>query len=69
MCILCLVWIDPRAPKHARLDKDELYRNNYEAMKLAVRRAMKGEPTIQQLIKTRRKVKHDMFDAVSGTWY
>jgi formaldehyde-activating enzyme len=69
LCILCLVWIDPRAPKDKNLDKDELHRNNYEAMKLAVQRAMKDEPTIQQLIKTRRKVKHDMFDAASGTWY
>ncbi len=69
ICILCLIWIDPRAPRDPKLDKDELYRNNYEAMKLAVRRAMKDEPTIQQLLKTRHKVRHDMFDAASGTWY
>jgi 5,6,7,8-tetrahydromethanopterin hydro-lyase len=69
LCILCLIWIDPRAPKDPKLDKHELYRNNYEATKLAVKRAMKGEPTVKQLFATRKKVKHDMFDAASGTWY
>lgn len=69
LCILCLIWIDPKAPKHAQLDKDELYRNNYEATKLAIRRAMKGEPTVKQLIASRKKVKHDMFDQENGVWY
>jgi len=69
LCILCLIWIDPRAARDPNLDKNELYRNNYEATKLAVRRAMKGEPTVKELIASRKKVKHDMFDAASGQWY
>jgi formaldehyde-activating enzyme len=69
LCILALIWIDPRAPRDPNLDKDELYRNNYEATKLAVRRAMRGEPTVKELIATRKKIKHDMFDAASGTWF
>lgn len=69
LCILALIWIDPRAPKDANLDKDELFRNNYEATKLAVRRAMKGEPAVKELIATRKKVKHDMFDQSTGQWY
>ena len=69
LCILALIWIDPRAPHDPNLDKDELYRNNYEATKLAIRRAMKDEPTVKQLIASRKKIRHDMFDAASGTWY
>ncbi len=30
---------------------------------------MKGEPTIKELMATRRKVKHDMFDQSTGQWY
>lgn len=66
---MALIWFDPRAPRDPNLDKDELYRNNYEVTKLAVQRAMRGEPTIKELIATRKTIKHDLFDAASGTWY
>jgi 5,6,7,8-tetrahydromethanopterin hydro-lyase len=69
LCILALIWIDPRAPHDPNLDKEELFKNNYEATKLAVRRAMKDEPTVKQLIASRKKVKHDMFDQSTGKWY
>lgn len=62
LCIVCLIWIDPRVPKDPNLDQKELYRNNYEATKLAVQRAMRGEPTVEQLIANRHTVKHEMFD-------
>jgi 5,6,7,8-tetrahydromethanopterin hydro-lyase len=62
LCIVCLIWIDPRAPKHAALDHAELYRNNYEATKLAVKRAMAGEPTVDELIAKRHSMKHEMYD-------
>ena len=69
LCIIALIWIDPRAPGDQNLDKEELYRNNYQAMKLAVRRAMKDEPTAKALIASRKTVKHDMFDQSTGQWY
>ena len=37
-----------------------MYRTNYEATKLAVRRALNNEPSIDELIANRHKIKHDM---------
>jgi formaldehyde-activating enzyme len=68
LCIISLVWIDPRAPKDPNLDTDDLYRTNYEATKLAVKRALNDEPGIDELIRTRESVKHDMFDPGTGRW-
>jgi formaldehyde-activating enzyme len=68
LCIICLVWLDPRCVNDPKLDRDELYKNNYEATKLAVEKAMSGKPTIDELLETRHTVKHDMFDQESGTW-
>lgn len=62
LCIIVLVWIDPRAPRDANLDRKELYRNNYEATKLAVSRAMKGEPTVDELLANRHVMKHEYYD-------
>ncbi|HET6756585.1 MAG TPA: formaldehyde-activating enzyme, partial [Burkholderiales bacterium] len=44
LCIIALVWIDPRCASDKNLDKKDLYRANYEATKLAIRRALLGEP-------------------------
>lgn len=68
LCIISLVWIDPRAPKDPNLDTDDMYRTNYEATKLAVQRALNDEPGIDELIRTRQSVKHDLFDAATGKW-
>ena len=62
LCIISLVWIDPRCAKDANLDKKDMYRTNYEATKLAIRRALNDEPTIDELIANRHKIKHDMDD-------
>lgn len=65
LCIVALMWIDPRCAADAKagtLDKTDMYRTNYEAMKLAIRRAIKGEPTADELIKNRKTIKHDMDD-------
>ena len=62
LCIISLVWIDPRCATGANLDKKDMYRTNYEATKLALRRALKGEPTIDELIANRHAIKHDMDD-------
>ena len=62
LCIVCLVWIDPRCAKDPNLDKKDMYRTNSEAMKLAVRRALANEPSVDELIANRHKIRHDMDD-------
>ena len=62
LCIISLVWIDPRCAQDANLDKADMYRTNYEATKLALRRALNNEPTVDELIANRRTIKHDMDD-------
>lgn len=66
LCIICLIWIDPRCATDKNLDRKDLYRTNYEATKLAIKRAMNNEPTPDELIANRHKVKHDMYDAETG---
>lgn len=66
LCIVSLIWIDPRCATDKNLDKKDLYRTNYEATKLAIGRAMRGEPTIDQLIANRHTIKHDMYDPEAG---
>lgn len=68
LCIISLIWLDPQCVKDPNLDRDDLYRTNYEATKLAIARAMTGEPSIDELIATRHTIKHDMFDQESGQW-
>ena len=62
ICILVMVWIDPQCATDPNLDQKDLYRTNYEATKLAIGRAMRGEPTIEELIANRHRIKHDMYD-------
>lgn len=62
LCIISLVWIDPRCAKDPHLDKADMYRTNYEATKLAISRALNDEPTIDELIANRQRIKHDMDD-------
>lgn len=58
VCMIITVWLDPRCPDDPNLDKKDLYRTNYEATKIAIGRAMKGEPTVKELITNRDKVQH-----------
>ena len=62
LCIISLVWIDPRCAKDTQLDKKDMYRTNYEATKLAIRRALANEPSVDELIAKRHTIKHDMDD-------
>ncbi len=62
LCIVSLVWIDPRCAQDPELDKADMYRTNYEATKLAIRRALANEPTVEELIANRHVVRHDMDD-------
>ena len=66
LCIISLIWIDPRCATDANLDRKDLYRTNYEATRLAISRAIRGEPGISELIANRHKIKHDMYDPGSG---
>jgi formaldehyde-activating enzyme len=58
LCMIIMVWLDPRCATDQNLDKRDLYRTNYEATKLAVARAMKGEPTVEDLIGNRKAISH-----------
>ncbi|HUZ90798.1 MAG TPA: formaldehyde-activating enzyme [Methylocella sp.] len=64
LCMIIMVWLDPRCAMDANLDKRDLYRTNYEATKLAISRAMKGEPTIDELIKNRKSIAHYAMEGV-----
>lgn len=58
LCMIIMIWLDARCAEHDDLDRKDLYRTNYEATKLAIARALKGEPTVEELIANRTTVKH-----------
>ena len=62
LCIISLVWIDPRCATDPNLDKKDMYRTNHAATKLAIERALKNEPSVEELIAKRHTVRHDMDD-------
>ena len=62
LCIISLIWIDPQCVTDPNLDEKDLYRTNYEATRLAIKRAMNDEPTLEELIANRHSIKHDMFN-------
>ena len=62
LCIISLVWIDPRCAKDPHLDKGDMYRTNHQATMLAIKRALANEPSVDELIANRHKIKHDMDD-------
>ena len=53
LCIVCGVFIHWDAS-----DNDKIRKYNYEATKLAIARAMKGEPKIDEILAQKDKVKH-----------
>jgi len=64
LCMIIMIWLDPRCATDANLDKRDLYRTNYEATKLAISRAIKGEPTVDELIKNRKTISHYAMEGV-----
>ncbi|MEM1844476.1 MAG: formaldehyde-activating enzyme [Ignisphaera sp.] len=54
--IICGVFIHPAAK-----DKDKVYRYNYEATKIAIKRAMLGEPKIDEILDKKDKVEHPFY--------
>ena len=66
ICILAMLWIAPECAANPDLDQKEMYRTNYEAMKLAIQRAMTGSPSIDELIANRDSIAHEMYDPKTG---
>ena len=64
LVMIIMVWLDPRCATDPNLDKRDLYRTNYEATKLAISRALKGEPSIDELIANRKTVTHYALEGV-----
>jgi 5,6,7,8-tetrahydromethanopterin hydro-lyase len=64
LCMIIMVWLDPRCAADANLDKRDLYRTNYEATKCAISRAMNGEPTVDELINNRKSITHYAMEGV-----
>ncbi len=53
-------------PEWATNDRKHLYRTNYEAMKLAISRAMTLSLSIKELIANRHTISHEMYDPETG---
>jgi formaldehyde-activating enzyme len=67
--IIALVWIDPRLSTLKDPDFGELYRNNRTAMKAAIAKALKGKPTVKELLKEdRTKPRHMYFNREKDRW-
>lgn len=56
ICIVCSVFIHPAAKDH-----DRIYEYNYEAAKLAIKRAFTGEPSIDEIINEKDSVVHPFY--------
>jgi len=59
LCIIAMLWIAPECATNPEVDRKDLYRTNYEAMKLAISRAMSNSPSIEELIANRHKIVHE----------
>ncbi len=57
LCIVCSVFVHPDAS-----DKDKIYRYNYEAAKLALKRAFTREPSIDEVINEKDNFKHPFYE-------
>jgi len=68
--IICMVWVHPDLCKDpAAIDYNEVYTNNRKAMKLAIERALKGKPSIKELLaEDRRKPRHFTYDPKTKKW-
>ncbi len=53
LVIVCGVFIHPAAS-----DDNKIYQYNYEATKLSIQRAMKGEPKVAEILMQKGSVKH-----------
>jgi 5,6,7,8-tetrahydromethanopterin hydro-lyase len=56
ICIVCGVFIHPEAK-----DADKIYEYNYEATKIAIKRAFNEEPTIDEIIDKKNDIGHPFY--------
>ena len=56
ICMICGVLIYPQAK-----DNDKIYKNNYEAMKLAIRRAFTMQPSIDEILNEKDVFEHPFY--------
>ena len=69
LCIISMVWVDPRLSDMKDADFNELYRNNRSAMKEAIDKALKKKPTVQELLKEdRREPRHMYYNKDRKKW-
>ena len=54
--IICGVFIHPAAK-----DPDKVFKYNYEATKIALKRAMTGEPKIEEILEKKDRVEHPFY--------
>ncbi|MDF1588003.1 MAG: formaldehyde-activating enzyme [Gammaproteobacteria bacterium] len=66
LCIVAMIWISPDVASNPNVDRNDLYRTNCEAMKLAISRAMIVSPSIDELIENRNKIHHEMYNPETG---
>ena len=67
--IIAMVWIDPRLSTLKDADFGEVYRNNRTAMKEAIEKALKGKPSVKDLLKEdRRKPRHMYYNRDTDRW-
>jgi formaldehyde-activating enzyme len=59
--IIVSVWLDPSVLTEA-IDHNVLMQTHREATRLAIEKAMKGEPTIEHLLKNQDKITHCFHD-------
>lgn len=54
--------VGPRSATDPNLDKRDMYRTNHEATRLAIRRALAGEPSNARTDRRPPTIRHDMDD-------
>lgn len=56
--IICGVYVHPAAK-----DEDKIFKHNYEATKLAIKRAMAGEPKVEEVLEKKDTAVHPLYKA------
>lgn len=56
ICIVCGVFIHPAAEDH-----DKIYKYNYEATKLAIKRAFEQSPSIDEILEKKNQEEHPFY--------
>jgi formaldehyde-activating enzyme len=58
ICIIANVWLYPEVVEADDLDFEDMFNTHRKAMHSAIRKAMKGEPTIDWLLENQSKIVH-----------